>query len=260
MQEVTCPSGLRVVLRGLTVADEDLMVRANAKGGNSPVMAVTLLNDLARACVVRVVDVGPYPDLDPAAFDPAKLLSGDRLFLMVQMRICSYGNEVDVRGSCPKGHGFESSLDLAKLESYPLSADAAAKFRAKIPFSFALPTLKRTVTFFPARGEDEERAAKLLKRGEDMGSEELATRIKTISGFDPKTGLDETGRDFRAFIRAMPVRDAADLRAEMERVECGIQLTVDSECEECGAQGTVSLLDVLSFFGTRRNRRSGSRG
>ncbi len=260
MPMVECPSGLKGELRGLTVAEEDLILQFSSGGKRKSEEA---FKELLRRCWLRTTDVGPYPNMDaekPLNVDD--LLVGDTFYLLLQMRLISYGNELDVRGECSQGHGWDATIDLSGIEVYPLSDESKERYARGEPCETVLPVTGRTVKFRLLHYADESAALRNLKKGaDDIASETLRVRIVEISGFNQEIQIDEdTGMDMRTFIRALPVADSMALREAMEDEDCGVETEYESVCDVCDARSMVSIQEAVNFFGHRRGRRKrGSR-
>jgi len=260
MPVVECPSGLKVELRGLTVAEEDILLQmATGKAKEQDLLFRRMLTQ----CVVSVADSGPYtlPE-DGTIGDLDDLLTGDRFALIVHLRRLSYGDEIQVQGTCPNGHAWDAQVDLSKMEMYALPGESRRKFLSGENFIFTLPSTDRKVEFGLATGHTEGVAARrLLRGGEDVSSESLRMRIKAISGFNKETGIDEeTGMDMGSFIRSLPIADAHALRDAMDEADCGMETEFESVCDVCDVTAWVSLERALNFFTRGKGRkRRGSR-
>ena len=68
----------------------------------------------------------------------------------------------------------------------------------------------------------------------------LAYRVLDIAGVDPK--------DKRAFLEDLTLRDADFLVDEFDRVDCGVDTTIEIECPECFQTQEVELPFDKGFF------------
>ncbi|HUT26018.1 MAG TPA: hypothetical protein VM492_16910 [Sumerlaeia bacterium] len=257
---IECPSGLKGEMRGLTVAEEDLILQFSSGGKAKTDEA---FKKLLSRCWVRTVDVGPYSNMTPEQpLDVDEILVCDTFYMMLQLRVLSYGNELDVRSQCPNGHGWEATIDLAGIKVYDLPQDSRDRLAKGIPFETTLPVTGRTVKYKLLFYGDEVAAIKNLKSGrDDVSTETLRLRIVEISGFDPQTHVDtETGLDIRNFIRSLPVADSSAIRDAMDDVDGGVETEYEAICDQCDALSMVSIEQAVNFFGARKGRKKrGSR-
>jgi len=207
MYTFTLPSGLEAELREMTGAEESLLTnRRLMKDGEG-------VNQVLRNCLVRLGD-----RTELAAKDVLDLLSGDRLFLLVKLRQISFGDEVDLSLACPaKDCGEVTGVHIAldDLEVTPYGTERE--------FIFELPRTKKPVIFTLMDGHMEKRIASL--KDPNLHSAMLM-RVKEIDGKAPN----------RNSLAELPAFDLNALRAEMQRVDGGIDTTIHTVCTACGAR------------------------
>lgn len=212
MYTFTLPSGLEAELREMTGAEESLLTnRRLMKGGEG-------VNQVLRNCLVRLGD-----KTEIALKDVLDLLSGDRLFLLVKLRQISFGDEVDLTLGCPAkdcGEATDVHIALDDLEVMPYGTERE--------FIFELPRKKKPVIFTLMDGHMEKRLASL--KDPNLHSAMLM-RVKEIDGKAPN----------RNSLAELPAFDLNALRAEMQRVDGGIDTTVHTVCASCGARIVTRL-------------------
>lgn len=212
MYTFTLPSGLEAELREMTGAEESLLTnRRLMKDGEG-------VNQVLRNCLVRLGD-----RTELAAKDVLDLLSGDRLFLLVKLRQISFGDEVDLSLACPAkdcGEVTDVHIALDDLEVTPYGTERE--------FIFELPRTKMPVIFTLMDGHMEKRLASL--KDPNLHSAMLM-RVKEIDGKTPN----------RNSLAELPAFDLNALRAEMQRVDGGIDTTVHTVCTACGARIVTRL-------------------
>jgi hypothetical protein len=142
----------------------------------------------------------------------------------------SLGDEVELDVVCPnaacraKNHVV---VDLNDLSVTPYGGDRE--------FSFALPGSNRKVKFVHLDGNKEKRLAQLE---EPNISSAMLIRILEIDGTAPtKKALSE-----------MSMRDRSALRAEMLRVDAGIDTGIEADCESCGSRIRTRLEAEPAFL------------
>jgi len=212
MYTFTLPSGIEAELREMTGAEETLFTnRRLMKDGEA-------INQVLRNCLVRLGD-----KTEIAAKDVLDLLSGDRLFLLVRLRQVSFGDEVALSLTCPAkdcGELTEVNIVLDDLE--------VTHYGPEREFIFELPRTKKTAIFTLLDGHMEKRLAALKEPNLHSA---MLMRVKEIDGKAPnKNSLAE-----------LPAFDLNALRAEMQRVDGGIDTTVHTVCSSCGARIVTRL-------------------
>lgn len=181
----------------------------------------------------RVLDVL----LDKAVLDkdirPESMVSGDRNFLLIQIRKTGLGNEYTPgEMQCKKcGEIHEPVIDLDKLKSKPLEVmpDEIGEYEVE------LPIMKMRVKFRLLTGHDEKRLSKI---SENKGG---ATGIKVSKLVTEKYIMQimevNSNRDkiyIKRFISAMPMKDSGFFREYVKRIEPGLDLSYEFECPSCG--------------------------
>ena len=218
MYTFTLPSGIEAELREMTGAEESLLTnRRLMKDGEG-------INQVIRNCLVRL---GDKTELAPK--DMLDLLSGDRLFLLVRLRQISFGDEVELSLTCPArdcGEATEVTINLNDLD--------VTSYGPEREFIFELPRSKKVVLFTFLDGHMEKRLAAL--KDPSLHSAMLM-RVKEIDSKAPnKNSLAE-----------LPAFDLNALRAEMQRVDGGVDTTIHTACVSCGAR-IVTRLEAEPAF------------
>jgi hypothetical protein len=218
MYTFTLPSGIEIELREMTGAEESLLTnRRLMKDGEA-------VNQVLKNCLVRLgetTEVAPKDVLD--------LLSGDRLFVLVRLRQISFGDEVNLALTCPNrdcGDSNEVRINLEELD--------VIQYGPEREFIFELPRSKNVVLFGLLDGHMEKRLAALK---EPSIHSAMLMRIKEIDGKAPNKNT----------LMELPAFDLTALRAEMQRVDGGIDTTIHTTCSSCGAR-IVTRLEAEPAF------------
>ena len=176
--------------------------------------------------------------LDKAVIDkdlrPESMLSGDRNYLLVEIRKTGFGNDyVPGEIQCPScGQVHEPTINLSKLKSKPLEImpDSDGEYEVE------LPLMKMRIRFRLLTGTDEKRLAKLseVKSGKSGGirvsklvTEKYIMQIMEVNGNRDKLYI-------KKFIAAMPMKDSGFFREYVRRIEPGLDLSYEFECPVCG--------------------------
>ncbi|NNB86098.1 hypothetical protein HI292_11095 [Corallococcus exiguus] len=250
---ISCPSGLTGRIRGMRVREERVLAdRKLAKSGGQ-------VDELLSACWEEMQEAGPYAFAD-GKVDWGRVLQGDRFYALLQVRVLTYGPEYAFAVPCQSAAcraRIDWELDLTQLPVRALSDASRAAFTAGNRFETTLPDAGKRVRFRLLTGEDERRLPQLQRAApEKLLSSVLAYRVLDVDGVD--------ARDKRRFLEDLTLRDADYLVDEFDRVDCGVDTTLEVECPECFMRQEVELPFDRGFFlpgqarTTRRRERSTS--
>jgi predicted RNA-binding Zn-ribbon protein involved in translation (DUF1610 family) len=176
--------------------------------------------------------------LDKAVMDkdlrPENMLSGDRNYLLVEIRKTGLGNDyVPGEIQCPScGQVHEPTIDLSKLGSKTLEImpDSDGEYEVE------LPIMKMRIRFRLLTGVDEKRLGKLAEvkgtknggiRVSKLVTEKYVMQIMEVNGNRDKLYI-------KKFIAAMPMKDSGFFREYVRRIEPGLDLSYEFECPSCG--------------------------
>jgi hypothetical protein len=215
-----------VVLREITGAEEDML--ASRKIPNEQKVL-----QLLKGCIQRLGDVEDRGKLNLMIGD---LLQGDQVFLMFALRRVTLGDELPVRETCPKC-GDESLFLVNLAEELKIQPMADPKRRV---FDCELPSGK-TARFRVATITDGLKRSKALKRLSDMDtlSQAMLMRLELLEGEQPTLEM----------VKSLGMKDRQFLRAEFERVEGGVDTTLEYDCPGCSHHWKKDLdLKASSFF------------
>lgn len=213
------PSGTEIELREMTGAEEELLTNQKLiRSGDA-------INQVLLNCIVRIGE-----NTTPAIKDILDMLSGDRLFTLVRLRQISLGNDVELALHCSSPACRETShttVNLNELEVTPYGPERE--------FEFQLPGSGKLVRFGYLDGHKEKRLAALK---EPTISSAMLIRVLSIDGAAPN----------KKMLADLPMRDRAALRAEMARVDGGIDTVIEIECDACGTPIRTRLESEPSFL------------
>lgn len=246
-QVVSCPSGLSGRVRGMKVREERILAdRKLAKDGGQ-------LDELLKACWEETVDPGPY-SFAGNAVDWSSVLQGDRFYMLMQIRAQTYGAEYSFSCGCSNCRSrFEWELDLNALPVRRLSDSSLAAFVAGNRFESALPDSGKRIYWRLPVGADEAKLVQLRKNGgERLLSAMLNWRVDEVEGIQ--------GKEKRAFLEELSMRDADYLMGEFEAADCGVETRIEVECPHCFGVQEIELPFEQGFFlpGAKRKRAASS--
>lgn len=234
--EVVCPSGMAVEVRGLTVREANLLANATRK------KRLSMLDQVLTNCWKGTSDLGPYQFSADGAPPWDDILQGDAQFLLIQVRIATYGAEYIFKHQCDDSscrERFEWQLDLNKVPIQKLMPEDGASFKEGNVFSADLNGTR--FKFLLATGATAKKADRHRANNRNsMMTLALRMRITEIEGVDQQ--------DMRRYIDAMDMGTATDLMAEMDAHDCGVDGDIEVECAECGNIMEVSLPFESAFF------------
>lgn len=234
---IECPSGLTGEIRGLKVRELNVLAnRKLAKGGGQ-------IDAILTSCWTSTIEPGPY-DFGDKGIDWNKVLQGDRFCALLEIRAASLGNIYPFGVVCQSDacrHRFEWEVALDELPVRRLSDVSRELFRSGNRFETRLEGSGKRVWFHLAVGSDERRFAKIRQSSrEQLWSAMLALRILEIEG------VKDTEK--RRFLEDLDVAEAEALRVEFDRVDCGVDTTIEVECPECFMLQDVDLPFDQRFF------------
>jgi len=244
MTTIVCPSGLTGRIRGMRVREERIFAdRKLAKTGGQ-------VEQILKACWEETVDPGLY-DFGTQT-DWSKVLQGDRFYALVQIRILSYGPDYSFAVGCENRScraRIEWELNLDELPVRQLSEESRATYLAGNHFDAVLPEAGRTVTFKLLTGADERKMAAARRSAIDQPlTTLLLSRLDSIEGVDPK--------EKRQFLDDLGMSDVTFLLEEFDRVDCGVDTSIDVECPECFGTTRIDLPFEKGFFLPERSRKN----
>lgn len=191
--------------------------------------------------------------LDSAVMDkdlrPENMLSGDRNYILIQLRKTGFGSEYDpgLKVECENCEStYNPVVDLDRLKANMLEVLPDEKGE----YSVQLPVTKANIKFRPLRGFDEKRLSKVIDQGQKKGTnlrvsklitERYLLQIMEVNGNRDKIYIQK-------FIGFMPTKDSIFFRLYSRNVEPGIDLDYEFECPHCGYKEIHSVPITSKLF------------
>jgi len=234
LYEGKIPEG-KVTLRAMRVSEEKFLAGAKKKN------FYLILNKIFSHCIESPKDI-----------DVENLILEDRIYLLVMLRVISYGSQYMMIHTCSYEDcysTFEKLWDLEKLSvKYPTNTIE--------PIEVILPSSKLKLKLRMLRGKDEQDIQEYSERikgeeGEDVSySYRLAKRILSING-KPPNNIGET----LSLVESLVGIDSLYFRDAIDSVDIGLQLSYDLVCPKCNRKNEL----VMPFMGSEffRPRRLG---
>lgn len=220
-----------VDIRAMTAREEDILLsRALSKAG-------TTMSTLISSCLID------------KRIDSKTLISGDRLAIIMGIRITGYGSSYKTSVDCQScGVSSKNEFDLGQLDVKSLEIAPTGDENL---FEFTLPMSKKRVLFKFMTGQDEEESNALIERKQKLfpGSPEgivttrLETHIVSVDGVSDRSKISR-------FVSSMPAGDSRALRTYIEKNEPGVNLEVSWDCLHCSHENKNTLPTGALFFWT----------
>lgn len=257
--DVILPSGLAGFIRELGIEEENVLTNPKlTRSGKG-------LHRVFKNCWIETTNPGIY-DFGDKGFEPMKLLQGDGVVLLVNLRILSYGAEFVFDINCPIcGDKIPWELDLREyLEENirPLPEKSKEIIREKQGlFDCVLPKSNRKMDFHLLTLKEELQFPRVRRDSADkMSSAVLDLSIVRIEGAENDKarrvflGLDPIPDKWDGSREVIVSADANYFRQELEEVNCGLETTFGVECPMHG-EVSVELPFREGFLLPRRKRR-----
>ena len=223
---ITLPSGIEAEIQELTAEAERILTsRTDIKSGQ------WLNKFMAKALVSLDGKTVPtnQGELINLLLD---MKSGDRNYLMLRIRMISYGEELIFNYECPKCHkvsgyklNLQEMLDNGDLKIYPFSDDVPV----------IVETRSGTAEVDYMTGRTEQWLAQ-LKNVDTIHYAMAACR--TFNGEAPKYKVFEE----------MYTRDLSKIRAAFLNLKGGLDPKIELDCPECDSSNEVMLYQLPDFF------------
>ena len=158
--------------------------------------------------------------------------SGDRNFLLIQIRMLNYGPDMTFNYECPKcgktsGYqlNLQEMLDNGTLKVYP--------YREDVPFTLETRSGIAEIDYPTGRTE------MWLAGLRDMDRIHLAMAMcKSFNGKPP---------DYKEFA-SMFAKDISEIRKAGNNLHGGLETTIELDCLECNSSYNVLLQSIPDFF------------
>lgn len=232
--EVECPSGLKGIIRGLTVEEAKILTdRRAVREGRVNTM-------LLEASWERTIDGGPYEVHYGKPPHWPSVLAGDRFFLITKIRVATYGPVYAFRIPCGNcGEKIEWTINLdTDLEVVPYPEESIRMF--KEGNRFVTKVVGPEVTFHLTTGLHEEKYSRTAKGSDNALLTGLLNRIDSVAGDENKNTV--------AWVKRLGLNDVRNLMAAFDEVGGGIETEIDIDCTECNAVQEVQLPFVKREF------------
>jgi len=217
-------------IRSMTAREEDILASpAFHKEG-------TALTHLIQSCLID------------KSVNCEEMISGDRMALMIGIRVTGYGPEYHASSncqSCGKNNDFVvdlTTIPIKRLSITPIEA-------GKNEFQFTLPVTKKKVNFKYVTAK-EEREKNIASRNIQKVTGSSISNIITSFLENSIVSVDDV-RDrmkIKHFVMNMPAFDSKALRKFILENEPGMDMKRSFECKNCGHHNETTMPMTSEFF------------
>lgn len=223
-----------VELAALSGREEEILA------GRRPVASPALVTTILSRCLHRLGTISPVTETLTR-----QLLVADRQFLLLQLRLATFGERVIATITCTSPD-CKAMIDIDfSLDNIPVRASAQKgpvyqmELSSAAAFTDDQGTVHRTVAFRLPNGEDQEQLAPLVADDEAIAATSLLARC--IQGLGT---LHEPGEVVVAKLSPLA---CAEIEQAMDAAAPQIDCTLEIECPEC-EQDVVVPFDFQGFF------------
>lgn len=243
-ETITCPSGLQGEIRSLTIAEGNILANQKLVQQNK------IVDELLKRCWLNTSASGLAGYNVTGAFpDWGKVLTGDRMYAFISIRVLTMGKDYEFRVRCEDPMcrtTLMRSVDLTTLQIKKLSNEAADIFAKGNSFTGKMPD-GRSFTYRLTTGDDERRVSKeLAENSDDKLVVSLLSRIRNIDGIDK----DQK----RSYIASLDYTDMYDILEQLEQHDCGVETEIEIDCS-CGNEMRIELPFGEGFLGRRPKKK-----
>ena len=216
----------KVTIKSLTVKEEKMIFGSTQ--ANGPERAL-------RACIV-----------DPEKINLSKMLPQDEHFLLIKLRIHTFGPEYNVTTRCPEcDKKIDLPINLDELTINELPDDFKELIELKLPNGDVLGLKLLRNEDNEAISELASKRAKLSK--EDEGEIEYVLRIARM--IKSINGEDKNINDAQSYVENLSSNDSAYIESILEdEYKFGYDTVVTTKCPKCGEEIQFSLPLSSEFF------------
>lgn len=228
----------RGTIRKMTGNDEAILAdKANQRNGGK------LVTELIHSCVTTFEG-----GAKPTKSDVAGWYSADRNYLLMRLRIFTFGSELEARYSCPSCNEQMTVVeDLEELPVRSLSGDERPdEIRVELEDGYwdQDDRCHTAVTLTLPRGTDEAAVAPVLRKNPSQGKNSLLARCVRSFGDIPLSRIEALGPRLFA---SLTLTDRRLIDKALNRAAPGVDMLRDLECPACGAEFRANL-DMTGFL------------
>jgi hypothetical protein len=249
---IVLPSGLAGDIRKLKGTEANILAdQKRAKKGET-------FDAIMAGCWLRTEDPGPYKIAEGGSVPWGKVLVCDRFVALMAIRIATYGPVYSFKAHCDKkeggcDHRFEWEVNLeTQLPIFDLPEESRAAIKEGRN-RFETEVDGKRVVFKLITGEDEWKGGrKLAENKNQLITTALGNRVVEVDGVN-RAHIDR-------WITNLDLDVQLEMLAAFEKVDGGVETSLEIECPECDRPFEVSPpFAGADFWLPRRQSRTKSR-
>lgn len=215
-----------ISLRGMTTKEEKILF--GSSGGD-------VFEKILRNCVTN-----------PKNLDTNELISNDETFLIMQLRMVTYGDDYRVSVECPHCHRRSTyKISLSEFIVNYLDDDFEEPIEVKLPRSGDVLSLKllrnKDLKFI-------DRYAKKFAKQFDLNFREVEYTCRMAKFISKINGEDVDFVKARDYVENMYSLDSAKFWTVLNKIVVGIDTTATVTCNECGEDFDFAMPITSEFF------------
>ena len=185
-------------------------------------------------------------------YDPVNLLSIDRTYLLIFLRVISYAPEYEVEIKCPDCATKQSSV----IHLNELDVEECSNNFGPEKLDDTLPTTGFTFGYRLGTGHDELEVSKHRERkakwfGERSGDDTLLFRMANLIEYIEDINHK---KDIQTILEQLPVSDVNYIRNVVNEPPFGVDTKIPQVCVSCMSEFDIDLPLEANFFFPRRVR------
>lgn len=246
--EITCPSGLRGIIRGMKVRELGDM------SDSKLIRSGKIIDKLVSTCWEKTTNSGPYAHTtDNLPWE--SMLQGDRAWAFLALRMATFGTEYAFEHTCSNEMcktKYECVVKLDTLKQKALPKTSYSHIHDNSPL--VTEVAGRKVAYRLLRCNDDQKLKYLTEQQRlSFPVAQIATRILDVEGIP-----DSDSEAIVGWIENLEMADGLALREAMEEADCGVEMTIDTVCPNprCGNTESFDLPLGLGFFQTRKTKKA----
>jgi hypothetical protein len=215
-----------ISMRGMTTKEEKILYAST--GGN-------VFQKILKNCIVA-----------PEEIDVSQLIAADEMYLIVQLRIITYGPEYKVTATCPHcGRTETYTINLGDFDVDYLPENFEEPIKVTLPVSGDKLDLKIL------RNEDSEfidRFAKKFAKQYNLPLREVEYVCRMARYITAINGEAVDFNDAREYVDNMRSKDSMKMWSDLNKIRVGIDTTTTVSCLGCGEEFDFPMPITSEFF------------
>jgi hypothetical protein len=237
--QITCPSGLKGTIRGLTVGEAAILSDKKA------VRSGEVVNNILQAGWVQTNLNDVYDVSADGHIHWDSVLVGDRFYAILMIRVATYGPSYEFKLGCEAcRENIQWEIELDKLTVQTMTPESIETFKTKGQFEVSFNG--HDIAYRLLTGANERTLQRALRGATNSLAVVLGQRIIEIRGEPNKM----------RWIRDLPMGQAMELIDLFDENDGGVETIIEVLCGSCGTvQGVELPFDRPEFWAPRERRK-----